>query len=30
MKMAEQPDFTFRMSDEVTAARRDGRPLVAA
>jgi len=27
--MADQPDFPFRMSDEVTAARRDGRPLVA-
>ena len=29
MKMTEQPAFTFRMSDEVSAARREGRPLVA-
>ena len=29
MKMTEQPAFTFRMSDEVSAARRAGRPLVA-
>ena len=29
MKMTEQPAFAFRMSDEVSAALREGRPLVA-
>jgi pseudouridine-5'-phosphate glycosidase len=29
MKMTEKPTLTLRMSDEVTAARRAGRPLVA-
>ena len=27
--MTEKPDFPFRMSDEVAAARQEGRPLVA-